>query len=102
MNTIEEILTEIQNLGPMLPGKIGRRSYKCGTKNCKCKREMNPQLHGPYNQLSFTFASKSSTMNIKDKDVKQANDYISNYHMFQYLTKELVLANIKSIRTNGF
>lgn len=102
MKSIEAILEEINNLGLMLPGKIGRYSNKCGSANCKCKRLKNPKLHGPYNQLSFTIARKSSTMNIKDNDLEQANIYISNYKKFQHLTKELVLANIAKIRCNGF
>ena len=102
MKSIEAILEEINNLGSMLPGKIGRYSNKCGSANCKCKRLKNPKLHGPYNQLSFTIARKSSTMNIKDKDLEQAKIYISNYKKFQNLTKELVLANIAKIRFNRF
>ena len=102
MKSVEVILEEINNLGPMLPGKIGRYSNRCSSANCKCKRLKNPKLHGPYNQLSFTIAKKSSTMNIKDEDLEQANIYRGNYKKFQDLTKELVLANISQIRCNGF
>lgn len=102
MKSAKEIKREISKLGPMLPGKIGRRSYECGNTNCKCMRKENPEKHGPYNQLSFTFASKSSTMNIKDKDLEIAQEYIQNYKDFQVLTKALVLAHVAEIRENGF
>jgi hypothetical protein len=102
MKAIETILEEINNLGPMLPGKIGRYSNRCSSINCKCKRLKDPKLHGPYNQLSFRIAKKSSTMNIKDEDLEQAKIYIANYKKFQNLTTELVLANVAQIRGNGF
>jgi hypothetical protein len=65
-------------------------------------REEKPEKHGPYNQLSFTFSSHSSTMNIKDKDLEIAKEYIENRKKYQELSKELVFAYINEIRTNGF
>ena len=35
-------------------GSIRVQGNRCGgSKNCKCKREINPILHGPYPYLSF-------------------------------------------------
>ncbi|MEA2012086.1 MAG: DUF6788 family protein, partial [Verrucomicrobiota bacterium] len=67
--SVESIKKEISELSPMLPGKINTQWLRCSSKGCKCRAKKNPLKHGPYNQLSFSFAGKSSTMNIKKEDM---------------------------------
>lgn len=100
--SVINIKKKIAELGLMLPGKINTQWTQCKTKGCRCMDEKNPRKHGPYNQLSFTFAGKSSTMNIKNEDMAKARNYIKNYKQFQELSKKLVLANIAEIRREGF
>jgi len=100
-NSLKSIQKEISKLGLMLPGKIRTQWLQCKTKGCRCMNEESPQKHGPYNQLSFTFAGKSSTLNIKDEDIKTAQEYIENYQKFKELSKKLVLASIAEIRRDG-
>jgi hypothetical protein len=100
--SVESIKREISGLGLMLPGKIGTQWIQCKTKGCRCMDEKNPRKHGPYNQLSYTFAGKSSTMNIKTGDLAKARKYIKNYKKFQELSKNLILASIAEIRQDGF
>ena len=69
--SVESIKKKMSKLGLMLPGKINTQWTQCKTKGCKCMDEKYPRKHGPYNQLSFTFAGKSSTMNIKKEDMKE-------------------------------
>jgi len=102
VENVKSIHRQISKLGPMLPGKINTQWTQCKTKGCKCMDKKKPRKHGPYNQLSFSFAGKSSTMNIKEKDLKKAQQYIDNYKRFQELSKQLVLANIREIRQAGF
>lgn len=100
--SVKEIKKKITKLGPMLPGKIKPQWTQCKVKGCRCMDEVNPQKHGPYNQLSFTFAGKSSTMNIKDDDLVVAQKYIENFKEFKELSQKLVLAGIADIRKDGF
>lgn len=100
--SVKSIKKKISKLSPMLPGKINTQWLRCGSKGCKCRYEKNPRKHGPYNQLSFSFAGKSSTMNIKKEDMAEAREYIKNYKKFQELSKKLVLASIAEIRQDGF
>lgn len=100
--SVKSIKKKISKLGLMLPGKINTQWTQCKTKGCRCMDEKNPRKHGPYNQLSFTFAGKSSTMNIKKEDMAKARKYIKNYKQFQELSKKLVLASIAEIRREGF
>ena len=100
--SVKSIKKQINKLGLMLPGKITTQWNRCNTKGCRCMDEKNPKKHGPYNQLSFTFGGKSSTMNIKKADLKKAQKYIDNFKQFQELSKKLVLASIDEIRRDGF
>ena len=100
--SVKSIKKAISKLGLMLPGKINTQWLRCGSKGCKCRSEKNPRKHGPYNQLSFSFSGKSSTMNIKKEDMPKARKCIENYKKFQELSRKLVLASIKEIRQDGF
>lgn len=102
VESVKSIREQLAKLGAMLPGKINIQWTQCKTKGCKCMDKKNPRKHGPYNQLSFSFAGKSSTMNIKEKDMKKAQQCIDNYKHFQELCKQLVLANVREIRQDGF
>lgn len=100
--SIEEIRKELENLGSMLSGSISVQWYVCGKKGCKCMDTENPKKHGPYHQLSYRIAGKSSTLLIKEEDIEKAKQYIANYQRFKKLNKELLLANVAHIRLNGF
>ena len=100
--SVKSIQKSIAKLGLMLPGKIGIQWIQCKTKGCRCMDAKNPRKHGPYNQLSFSFAGKSSTMNIKKADMDKARKCIENYKEFQKSSKKLVLASIVEIRRDGF
>jgi len=100
--TFKSIMKKINKLGLMLPGKIGTQWNQCHTKGCRCMDEKNPKKHGPYNQLSFTFGGKSSTMNIKEADLRKARKCIENFKTFQELSKKLIRASIAEIRSDGF
>ena len=100
--SVKSIQKSIAKLGLMLPGKIGIQWIQCKTKGCRCMDAKNPRKHGPYNQHSFSFAGKSSTMNIKKADMDKARKCIENYKEFQKSSKKLVLASIVEIRRDGF
>ena len=100
--SIEEIRKELEDLGLMLSGSISVQWYVCGKKGCKCMDAENPKKHGPYYQLSYRIAGKSSTLLIKEENLEKARQYIANYQRFKELNKELLSANVAHIRTKGF
>ena len=71
---IEELLKE-----PLLRASIRVQGNRCGTKGCRCKREHNPILHGPYPYLSYRGKIKNhSILLTKNKDT-HARRAIDNY-----------------------
>lgn len=95
------IRKKLAELGPVLPGSLSEQWNVCGTTGCRCKDPGKPVKHGPYYQLSFTVAGKSSTMFIRKEDVAEAKRRIRRYAEFKKLTTELVEACVALARKNG-
>lgn len=99
---ISRIKKKLFNLGRMLPGSITEQWNVCGTPNCRCKDENNPQRHGPYYQLSYSVNRKGSSMFIKAQDVDKARKMISRYREFKELNMQLIEAYVVLLRNKGF
>lgn len=95
------IRKKLAEMGPMLPGSISEQWNVCGTPGCRCKDEKDPVRHGPYYQLSYTVAGRSSTMFIKKEDLTEARRRIKRHAQFKALCKELVQADVALSRKNG-
>lgn len=98
---IKKLMTEFNNLGPVLPGGISKIFNVCGKATCRCKDKDNPQKHGPYNLLSYTIARKSSSKFIKDHDLKQAQIMLSNYQRLKEICQELPVAYMELFKEQG-
>ncbi len=100
--TLQRIQTQLAEMGPVLPGSLSEQWNVCGTPGCRCKDRRHPKKHGPYHQLSFTVAGKSSTLFIKKEDLGEVRRRITRYHQFKTLTIAWVHACIALARTQGF
>ena len=98
---IERLKRHLAELGPMLPGSISEQWNVCGTPGCRCKDPHHPVKHGPYYQLSFTVAGKSSTLFVRKADLAEARRRCRRYQEFKALSTELVRANIALTRKSG-
>lgn len=98
---INKIKQQLLKLGPFLPGSISTQWNVCGNPKCRCKDPKNPRKHGPYYQLSFSVAGKSSSMFIKKENLGRVKDCLKRYERFKELNKELILANVRWARESG-
>ncbi|OVE82672.1 hypothetical protein BVY04_00295 [bacterium M21] len=98
---IDELQKQLSELGPLLPGSISEQWNVCGKSGCRCKAKKNPKKHGPYYQLSYSIAGKSSTMFIKPADLDEARRRQENYREYRKLCNELVLAWVDHARADG-
>ncbi len=101
-HTLQRIRTQLAEMGPVLPGSLSEQWNVCGTPGCWCKDLHHPRKHGPYYQLSFTVAGKSSTLFIQKKDLGEVRRRIKRYHRFKTLTTDWVQACLALARTQGF
>jgi len=92
---IRQIQRKLADLGPLRPGTLYERPNVCGKPGCRCKREKNPVLHGPYHYLSYTFEGKSHTEFVSQKEVPKVRQEIHNYERLVKLVKQLVKYNLQ-------
>ena len=98
---VKALTEELHNLGPMLPGTISRQYNVCGKPGCRCKDPIDPQRHGPYYQLSFTIAGRSSTVLVKPEDVDAIGQMTERWKRYKELGRKLGEACIELARGRG-
>ena len=87
---IAHLRQQLADLGPMHPGSLSEQYNVCGKLGCRCKDPKNPQKHGPYYQLSFTWRGKSRTRFVRAENLAGMRQKIANYKRFRELTDEWV------------
>ena len=96
---VERRLTHLQRellaLGPVHPGSITEQYNVCGQAGCRCKDPKNPQRHGPYYQLSFTWRGKSSTRFLRPEQVEPMRRKVANYKRLRELMSEWVSLGVE-------
>lgn len=87
---IEAVKRQLADLGPMHPGSLSEQYNVCGNPGCRCKDPKDPQRHGPYYQLSYTWRGKSSTRFVRQEGVARMQEMVANYKRFRELVNECV------------
>jgi len=90
LSRIEKIKTEIAQIGEMRPGSLSEQYNVCGNPTCRCKDKKNPQKHGPYHQLSYTWKRKSTSEFVRKEDVPVVKEQLANYRHFMELRDEWI------------
>ena len=96
---IRRRLIDLLNEGPMLPGSIKKQWNVCGMPGCRCKDPDNPRKHGPYFQLSFTLAGKSTSMFVKEEEFDHMVVVTQRYRRFKALSLLLVQSYVAGERS---
>jgi uncharacterized protein YukE len=87
---IEAVKKQLAELGSMHSGSLSEQYNVCGNPGCRCKDPKDPQRHGPYYQLSYTWRGKSSTRFVRQEGVAKMREKVSNYKRFRELVNECV------------
>ena len=87
---IQRIKAELAALGDMRPGSLSKQYNVCGKPGCRCKDPENPQRHGPYYQLSWVHAGKSTTQFIRRPFLPQVKAELATFKAFRQLTEEWI------------
>lgn len=95
---LNDRLTELLNKGSMIPGSITKQWNVCGMPGCRCKDPENPQKHGPYFQLSFTLAGKSTSMFVREEEFEKMTEATERYREFKSLSLQLVQSYVAEER----
>lgn len=78
----DKLLVEIYELlkKDFIRGSIRIQGNRCGgSKNCKCKRKVNPILHGPYPYLSFRGSESNHSILLGKAKKDHAEKAVNNH-----------------------
>ena len=87
---IAQLQQQMRELGRLHPGSISEQYNVCGTPGCRCKDPKDPQKHGPYYQLSFTWRGKSSTRFLRPEQVAETWEKVANYKRLRELVNDWI------------
>lgn len=87
---IEHLKQQLAELGPIHPGSLSEQYNVCGKADCRCKDPKDPQKHGPYYHLSFTWRGKSRTLFVRAEHLTEMREKLANYKRFRELSNEWV------------
>src|SRR5260370_1765574 len=74
----------------MHPGSLSEQYNVCGKPGCRCKDLKNPQKHGPYHKLSFTWRGQGGTRFVRAERLAEMRQKLANYKRFRELSDERV------------
>src|SRR5690348_10400395 len=87
---IEQLKRQLAQLGPIHPGSLSEQYNVCGKPGCRCKDPQDPQKHGPYYQLSFTWRGKGQTRFVRAERLGEVRQKITNYKRFREISEKWV------------
>jgi len=96
--SIKQVKQELAALGEMRPGALSEQYNVCGNPTCRCKDKKNPQKHGPYYQLSYTWRKRSTSEFVRTEDADAVREQLANYRLFKELTDKWIDLSVQLAR----
>ncbi len=89
---------QLTRLTPLCSGSLHEQYLTCGKAACRCHAEKEPQLHGPYHLWVRHIAGKQVNRTLRPgPDLERVRQGIGNYHRFQQLLGELMVAEEEQV-----
>lgn len=92
---IEAIKGELAGLGPLHPGSVSKQYNICGTPGCRCKDPRNPQKHGPYYQLSYTWGGRHTSRFVRPDQLAGMTEKVVNHKRLRELVNEWIALSVE-------
>jgi hypothetical protein len=83
-----EILAELSEIGPCLPGSLVSHTRTCSTPGCHCHDDPSA-LHGPYRAWTRKVAGKTLTRLLSEHQLDDYQDLFDNHRRLKELVHEL-------------
>ena len=82
------IMTELSQIGFVLPGSVTSRRSRCGNPGCSCHDEP-PKLHGPYQTWTRAVHGKTVTRNLTEQQAERYAPWFDDARRLRSLVSEL-------------
>ncbi len=90
-----ELLTQITQIGHVLPGSLNTVMNRCGKPRCACHAEP-PRLHGPYITWTRKAAGKTQTRRLTPEQADRYRPWLENNRRLRELLSELEALSLKA------
>jgi Family of unknown function (DUF6788) len=90
----EQLLSQITQLGPTLPGTLNTVMNRCGKARCACHADP-PRLHGPYITWTRKIAGKTQTRRLTTDQADRYRPWFENNRRLRELISELEALSLK-------
>jgi hypothetical protein len=97
-NRINQLKSQLRELGPMRPGSLSRQYNVCGKPGCRCKDPKTTRRHGPYYQLNYVYAGKKTSEFVRPENLARVRTQLANYKQFRRLSNDWVGSALKLAR----
>lgn len=87
---IKKIKAELLAIGEITPGSLSKQYNICGNPKCRCKDPHKPKKHGPYHNLSYSWAGKGHTEFVRRDRVALVKEQIANYKKLRKLVNRWI------------
>jgi hypothetical protein len=81
-------MTELSQIGFVLPGSVTSRRLRCGNPGCSCHDEP-PKLHGPYQTWTRAVHGKTVTRNFTEEQDERYAPWFDDARRLRSLVSEL-------------
>ena len=82
------LLSQLDEIGPVLRGTIAARRMRCGKSTCRCHRDPR-RLHGPYYLWTRKVAAKTVTVRLSAEQAARLQPWTTNMRRLDRLVKTL-------------
>jgi hypothetical protein len=90
-----ELLTQIAQIGHVLPGNLNTVMNRCGKPRCACHGDP-PRLHGPYITWTRKVAGKTQTRRLTPEQADRYRPWLENNRRLRELLSELEALSLKA------
>jgi hypothetical protein len=91
----QQLLAQITQLGPILPGTLNTVMNRCGKPRCACHADP-PRLHGPYITWTRKVAGKTQTRRLTPQQADRYRPWFENNRRLRQLLNELEAVSLQA------
>ena len=91
-----DLITEIAEIGFILPGSVNVVLNRCGKPRCACHGDP-PRLHGPYITWTRKVSGKTQTRRLTPEQADRYRPYFDNSRRLRELLSELEALSLQAV-----
>ena len=93
------LLTDLADLGLVLPGTLRQRYLRCGKRTCRCHADP-PVLHGPYWSWTRKVHAKTVSALFTDEQARDYQPWLDNARRLREISAQLDQLGLREVHND--